>query len=376
MTNNNKLNVHRSADTERHPPPKLIQFTKYEVNKPTSQVFSHHTHGGQLQAASQQYNIPLADWLDLSTGISPFAYPLPLVPTECWQRLPETNDGLEAAATNYYGSSFLLSVSGSQEAIQRLPTLFPKGQRVGIIRPAYLSHQQAWRNAGHQVNAFTSSEIDQQLPNLDVLILVNPTNPSAESFSPEIIMRWYEQLVRRNAYLIIDEAFMDATPEQSTINKSPKPGLIVLRSIGKFFGLAGVRLGFVWAETKILEQLASKQDDWSVSHPARWAGAIALQDTPWQQQQKKKLLNSSERLKNLLEKTFKAPVYHTALFSYFRHKQAQFYHQELARNGVLTRLLEHPLALRFGIPGTDAQWCCLKKILELKKIKYSNDEGS
>jgi len=366
MTNTNKPNVHRRAGKERHPPPKLIQFTEREVTNPTSQVFRHHTHGGQLQAASQQYNIPVDDWLDLSTGISPFAYPLPPVPTKCWQRLPETNDGLEAAAANYYGSSFLLPVSGSQEAIQRLPTLFSRGQRVGIIKPAYHSHQQAWKDAGHKINELTSCEIDQQLPNLDVLILVNPINPSAESFSSETIMHWHEQLVRRGACLIIDEAFMDATPEQTAICKFPKPGLIVLRSIGKFFGLAGVRLGFVWAEIKILEQLASKQDDWSVSHPARWAGAMALQDTPWQQQQKKKLVDSSERLKNLLEKAFKTRVDHTDLFAYFRHKQAKLYHQKLACHGVLCRLFEDPTALRFGLPGSEEQWCRLKDALDSK----------
>ncbi len=341
--------VGRRADKERHPSTKIL---------------TQHNHGGQLQAASQHYNIPLENWLDLSTGISPFAYPLPPVPVKCWQRLPETNDGLEVAAENYYGSPFLLPVSGSQEAIQQLPYLFPIGQRVGIIKPAYHSHQQAWQRAGHHVMGLTSSEIEQKISEIDVLIIVNPTNPTAELFSPDTVMNWYKQLINNKGYLIIDEAFMDATPEQSVISKEPKPGLIVLRSIGKFFGLAGVRLGFVWAENEILEQLASKQDDWSVSHPARWAGALALGDTTWQQQQQRRLLISSKRLKTVLETKFKTCVFHAALFAYFKGDQAQSYHRKLAENGVLIRLFEQPLALRFGLPASNEQWQCLEGALE------------
>ena len=346
----NETIVEGRADKERHPP---------------SRIYTQHNHGGQLQAASQQYNIPIENWLDLSAGISPFVYPLPPVPTKCWQRLPEANDGLELAAENYYGSPFLLPVSGSQEAIQRLPFLFEKERQVGIIKPAYHSHQQAWQKAGHHVIELMSSEIEQKLPDLDVLILVNPTNPSTESFTPETVMSWHQKLADHKGCLIIDEAFMDATPEQSVIRKIPKPGLIVLRSIGKFFGLAGVRLGFVWAENEILEQLASKQDDWSVSHPARWAGTVALRDTTWQQQQQKRLFLTSERLKLLLENKFQTRVVHTALFAYFKHENAQSCHRELAENGVLIRLFERPSALRFGLLAYDEQWQCLEGALEL-----------
>jgi len=231
------------------------------------------------------------------------------------------------------------------------------------LKPAYHSHQQAQKRAGHHVIELASSEIEQKLPDLDVLILVNLTNPSTESFTPEAGMNWHQKVIDHKGCLIIDEAFMDATPEQSVICKTPKPGLIVLRSIGKIFGLAGVRLGFVWAETNVLKQLASKQDDWSVSHPARWAGAVALSDTSWQQQQRKQLFIASERLKLLLENKFQARVFHTALFAYFEHEEALFYHWKLAGNGVLVRLFEDPLALRFGLPASDEEWQCLEGVL-------------
>jgi len=326
--------------------------------------FTRHKHGGQLQLASQQYGIPVSDWLDLSTGISPFIYPLSAVPSECWQRLPEPHDGLEAAAEGYYGSAFLLPVSGSQEAIQRLPYLWSKGRRVGMMHPAYHSHQQAWEGAGHRVVHFESSEIDRQLPDLDVLVLVNPTNPSTELFTARRVMAWQQKLAVRGGTLIIDEAFMDATPEQSVIRNMPIPGLIVLRSIGKFFGMAGVRLGFVWAEVNILEQLASRQDDWSVSHPSRWAGTTVLRNRPWQKRQRIRLSQASERLCGLLSQYVHSHISRTALFAYFQHEKAKDYHQLLAQHGILTRLFETPLALRFGLPASEAQWLRLEESLK------------
>ncbi len=344
--------------------------------------YNTHQHGGQLQAASKQYNIPIEDWLDLSTGINPSTYPLPSVPPECWQRLPETNDGLETAAKNYYGSEFLLPVSGSQEAIQSLPSLFSSKQRVGIIKPAYHSHQQAWEDAGHEIIALISNEVDAQISELEVLIIVNPSNPSAELFSPETLYSWHKQLKQRGGMLIVDEAFVDATPENSLIKTQPEAGLIVLRSIGKFFGLAGIRLGFVWAEEKILKQLAHQQNDWSVSHPARWAGKIALQDKAWQQEQKALLPTELQRLEELLEEfIFTRPcksggvyfnttndhVQRTSLFTFFKHPHAKNIHQQLAQQGILTRYFDYP-ALRFGLPANEQGWQRLESALDRLKL--------
>jgi hypothetical protein len=107
-------------------------------------------HGGRLRQAAQRYGIPLADWVDLSTGINPQAYPVPPLAPEVWQRLPETDDGLEAAAAAYYGSTHLLPVAGSQAAIQALPACFASG-RVITLAPTYAEHPHAWR--GHALTA-------------------------------------------------------------------------------------------------------------------------------------------------------------------------------------------------------------------------------
>ena len=200
-----------------------------------------HQHGGQLTLASELYSIPLEQWIDLSTGINPSCYPLPPVPSVIWQRLPEVNDGLENAATAFYGSNHLLPVAGSQEAIQRLP-LLRKKSRVGIISPAYHSHQNAWEVAGHEVIEISRDGLEVALPTLDVLLLVNPTNPTAQRYSLETLRCWHTQLLAQGGWLVVDEAFIDLTPEGSLIKADPEEGLIVLRSIGKFFGLAGIDL--------------------------------------------------------------------------------------------------------------------------------------
>lgn len=322
-----------------------------------------HQHGGQLRVASEKYGIPLCEWLDLSTGISPFVYPLAPIPSECWQRLPETGDGLETAAAAYYGSEYLLPVSGSEEAIHRLPLLRPHS-RVGIISPAYHSHQQAWQKAGHQVIELDSRAVAKHLAELDVLLLVNPNNPTTERFSSEQLRQWHQQLAAHEGWLIVDEAYMDCRPDESLIQPLPLEGLIVLRSIGKFFGLAGIRLGFVWSTETLLTQLVALQDDWSVSHPARWAGKQALADKDWQAQQRKQLAEDATCLLDLLRRTWpKADIRGTELFVWCGLDCANEIHHQLAKQGILVRYFEQPAALRFGLPGTPAAWALLETTL-------------
>lgn len=309
-----------------------------------------HQHGGQLKLASERYTIPLENWVDLSTGINPESYPLPDVPASVWQRLPEANDGLEAAAAAYYGSKHLLPVAGSQEAIQNLPLLRDKS-RVGIITPAYHSHKQAWQQAGHEIIPLTNDDIESNLSALDVLVLVNPTNPTAHRYSLEQLLFWHHQLQQRGGWLVVDEAFMDLTPEGSLITQQPRAGLIVLRSIGKFFGLAGVRLGFVWADDIVLKGLVKLQNDWAVSNPARWAGRLALSDSRWQRDQRIKIPEAMAGLKVRLQAIYQCEVTEAGLFAYvlMGKEAAAEEHERLCKTGVLTRLFPEAGALRFGL---------------------------
>ena len=327
-------------------------------------------HGGKLIQAARQYNIPLKDWLDLSTGINPNPWPVNMVPVDAWSRLPDENDGLIKAARNYYGGEQLLAVAGSQAAIQALPRLRQASSRIAILNPAYAEHAHAWRNCGFTVTALSAKEIDQAIDNHDVVLLINPNNPTGESFSIEQCLRWHKQLQQRGGWLIVDEAFIDNTPEHSLVAHAHQEGLIVLRSLGKFFGLAGARVGFVFAEQNCLTQLAELLGPWPISGPSRCIAKLALNDIAWQTNTRQQLKLQGLRLQQLLSENNLTPTGGSSLFQWVKTINATVIHEQLAQQGILTRLFEQPASLRFGLPACEQQWSRLE--LALSSLAVDN----
>jgi cobalamin biosynthesis protein CobC len=318
-------------------------------------------HGGRLRRAAAAYDRPLSQWLDLSTGINPLGWPVPTVPAEHWARLPESDDDLEAAARSYYQTESLLPVCGSQAAIQALPRLRPCS-RVGIVHPSYAEHHHAWQQAGHQIQLLDTSRIEQHIAQLEVLILVRPNNPTGTCHSTEQVLDWHDLLAQKGGWLVVDEAFVDASPEISLLTH-PRPGLIVLRSLGKFFGLAGARVGFVCAEASLLSRLEALLGPWSVSGPGRWVASSALRDLEWQAEARQSLPMQSDRLHRLLTDHGLAPSGGSALFQWVITPHARTLHHALAQQGILVRLFDAPASLRFGLPGCEAQWQRLTQAL-------------
>lgn len=335
-------------------------------------------HGGNLRQAAEEYAIPLQDWLDLSTGINPEGWPVPAIATEHWQHLPQENDGLEEEAKSYYQASQLLPVAGSQAAIQALPMLRPPSN-VGMLALAYAEHEYNWSRFGHTVCYFTADEIDAKLPTLDVLLLVNPNNPTGEHFTAKQLLAWHRQLQQRDGCLVVDEAFMDSTPELSLAKYTDRTGLIVLRSLGKFFGLAGARCGFVLAEALLLEKIKDLLGPWTLSGPARQVAMQALADIKWQSSMRDRLLQQTERLKYLLSCYSLEPDGGTGLFQWVKHPYAEKIRASLARQGIWVRYFEQPASLRFGLPATESQWQRLDRALEetMNEIRQreNNDES-
>ncbi|MDR2306068.1 MAG: threonine-phosphate decarboxylase CobD [Paucimonas sp.] len=310
-------------------------------------------HGGRLLKAVRQYGIAREQWLDLSSGIAPWAYPVPDIPLDAWARLPETEDGLEQAARGYYGVSALLAVAGSQAAIQALPLLRPAG-RIGVLSPCYAEHPHAWQRAGHVLVELDETQVEAALDSLDVLLLVNPNNPTGRRVPRERLLAWHARLAERGGWLVVDEAFMDNTPQYSVVEQAGRPGLIVLRSFGKFFGLAGVRLGFVMAQAQVLQALAEALGPWTVSGPTRVLGQACFADQAAHLAQIDRCHLASERLARLLGDAGLAPSGGCDLFQYVRGEQAAHLHDFLARRGILVRLFEQPPALRLGLPPSAA----------------------
>lgn len=319
-------------------------------------------HGGRLLRAARRHGIPAGEWLDLSTGISPFAWPVPPVPASAWHRLPEDDDGLIDVARDYYNAPDLLPVAGSQAAIQALPRLRPRA-RVGVIDPGYAEHAHAWRCAGHEVETHDADVLLASPERFDVIVLIHPNNPAGHRFDRNTLLALHDSMARRGGWLIVDEAFMDATPAVSLCADSGREGLVVLRSVGKFFGMAGARAGFVCASPSLLVPLRDLLGPWTLSGPTRHVLRAALADRAWQSAARERLAIASDRLRHVLHAHSLAPNAGCAFFQWRIDERAASLHEALAKRGILTRLFDSPSSLRFGLPSDDAAFERLDRAL-------------
>lgn len=316
-------------------------------------------HGGNLREAARRYAIPFENWLDLSTGINPRGYPVPPVPPDAWRLLPEDDDGLAEFATHHYGAPLALPIAGSQAAIRALPALLRRGT-AGVAPLTYGEYAPAFMRAGHAIATLDVHARD--LPGtLDHVIVANPNNPTAERLPPATLLRWHAQLASRGGTLIVDEAFADVDPASSLAGESAREGLVVLRSVGKFFGLAGIRAGFVLAAPLIIDALRDALGAWAVSGPARHAVEVAFADIEWQREARTRLQRDGARLAELIsDRGF--DVRATPLFAWTSTSQAPGLQHALAVRGIWTRLFDLPgmmPSLRIGLPGAEGDWARL-----------------
>jgi cobalamin biosynthesis protein CobC len=323
---------------------------------------SGREHGGGLDRAATQYGIPRERWIDLSTGINPACYPLPVLPPALWHLLPDAAlyDRLRAAAASCYGAhdaSLVVPAPGSQALIQWLPRVEASCRvpvsRVAVLGPTYNEHAPAWAAAGHAV-----VEVDgvEAIPcDADVVVVVNPNNPDGRVVEPRHLLELSERRL-----VVVDEAFADVVPEVSVARWVGRPNLVVLRSIGKFFGLAGLRLGFALAERKRALALEAALGPWSVSGPAAAIGAAALADKAWIAATRARLAGAAARLDALVAASGIGIGGGTLLFRLLVHPDADGLFERLARSGILARrFAARPRWLRLGLPADETQWARL-----------------
>jgi len=312
-------------------------------------------HGGRLRQAAKRWSIPLEEWLDLSTGIAPWSYPVSIADS-AWQRLPEDDDELAAIAAAYYGHPAPLPLPGSQAAIQWLPRLIAPG-RVLLPRPTYGEYAPAWRAAGHMVVEVEADAI-ASAGEADILMLGNPNNPTAAALSRDELLALAGRQAARGGWLVVDEAFADGDPGVSVaaLAGGRFPQLVVLRSLGKFFGLAGARVGFLCAAEALSRQMTEALGPWALAHPSRVAAIQALGDSAWQAVQRQRLSQANTRLGELLAAHGLAARSGGLLFHYVATPQAAEIAEACAQRGILLRVFSQPPALRFGLPGSDADF--------------------
>lgn len=321
-------------------------------------------HGGNLRDAARLYGG--TDWLDLSAGLNPHWYPVPDLPGNAWHRLPEPDPELTAAACRYYGAPRMLAVAGTQAAIQALPRLRPPS-RIAVSAPSYAEHAHHWSRHGHTARLVPYEELAEAVDSSDVVVVCNPNNPTGATVPRADLLRWADTLAARGGWLVVDEAFADADEDghkiHSVADQSDRPGLIVLRSVGKFFGLAGVRLGFVAAQANLLAALDEELGPWQVSGPAQLIGKAALLDEAWQEHTRAALRVAGERLGALLA-AHGIAASGTNLFRWWPEHAPEAFHEHMARRGIWVRLFrDGPRGIRIGLPPDDTAWSRLERAL-------------
>lgn len=309
-------------------------------------------HGGDLASAEARFGRPAEGWLDLSTGINPYPYPLPELSEQVWHRLPDRDAeaALIAAASDCYGvadPAMLVAAPGSQALIQWLPRLM-EPSRVTVVGPTYAEHAAAWTSAGHEVEVADGETVHSDSR---VVVLVNPNNPDGHRYAPEGLLDLAAALHRRHGLLVVDEAFADVAPELSLAGRVV-PGLVILRSVGKFFGLAGLRLGFAVSAPEFAARLRSAIGPWAISGAALSVGTVALADMGWIAGMRRRLRADAVALDEILNGAGLAVSGGTDLFRLAIAPRAWMLYDHLGQRGVLVRpFAEQARWLRFGLPG-------------------------
>jgi len=313
--------------------------------------FALPTHGGDLLSAELRFGKPLQGWLDLSTGINPFPYPVPETEPRLWHRLPDADleAALREAAAEAYGFANpeqIVCAPGTQSLIQMLPRLRPYSN-VAIVGPTYGEHTTCWSNAGHQV---MPCETLNRIGDAEVVVVVNPNNPDGRVHDAQHLMDIAEQLAAKGGLLVLDEAFCDVTPDLS-LGSQAGPGLLVLRSFGKFYGLAGLRLGFALCEPFLARLLRQVLGPWCVSGPALEIGRQALLDSDWADAMRVKLREEAGLLDEVLSAAGFTVAGGTTLFRLVNAPRAWALYEFLGQRGILVRpFTASPRWLRLGLP--------------------------
>lgn len=318
-------------------------------------------HGGDLAAARARFPDAPEPWIDLSTGINPVPYPVGELPLSVFHRLPSPAElgVLEAAARSAYGVSEtgeVVAAPGTQALIELLPRLLSE-KRVAIVGPTYAEHAHAWRKAGHEVADATGlSEADA-----DVVVVVNPNNPDGRVVTRDALLAEAAARAGEGGLLVVDEAFADFDPAESLAPVLP-PNAVVLRSFGKTYGLAGIRLGFAIAPPAIAAELRARLGPWAVSGPAIALGRRALSDRAWLADAATARATDAGRLDALLRPVLGPALGGPTLFRCYRSPAAPAVFDGLGRAGIWVRRFERdPALLRFGLPASDGDWARLEK---------------
>lgn len=324
-------------------------------------------HGGDLTEAIARYGGTPETWLDLSTGINPNPWPATAdLLASSAHRLPSRADKaalIDAARLAYRvpAGADLVVAPGTQALIQWLPHLAAPGS-VAIVGPTYSEHASVWASAGREVVPCTG--LDRLPPHVRHAVIVNPNNPDGSMTGLDILERAARLVQDRNGWLVVDEAFIDLEPDKTAAELCASLPIIILRSFGKFYGLAGVRLGAAIGAPAIIETVRHALGPWAVSGQAQAVGAAALRDESWANQTRQHLKANAHRLDAILQEAGCAAIGGTALYRLVRHPDAAALHEKLSQQHIWCRSFDWANdLLRFGLPRDERDFVRLADAL-------------
>tara|TARA_Y100001936_G_scaffold253553_1_gene318906 strand:+ start:11333 stop:12340 length:1008 start_codon:yes stop_codon:yes gene_type:complete len=331
------------------------------THKPSSPI-----HGGDTSSAEKHFGAPRDGWLDLSTGINPNPYPDCVPSRAALTNLPTSGDlqNLLQVARRSYGAhetAPICAAPGTQALLQVLPSVINARGPVAVVSPTYNEHAHLWRLGGAPV-----IEIDDlnQVGDASVVVIVNPNNPDGRISNISTLENLRVALAAKGGLLIIDEAFADVEPEISMVPQAGQDGLLVLRSFGKFFGLAGLRLGFALGTDQLISDLSNRLGPWAVSGAAIEIGSRALADQNWINETRQSLASARQHLDEMVISANLNLVGGTDLFRLTRSETASAVYEKLGRAGILVRAFDDRQDwLRFGLPGSEAEFIRLEEAL-------------
>ncbi|WP_339107361.1 threonine-phosphate decarboxylase CobD [Thioclava sp. GXIMD4216] len=316
-------------------------------------------HGGNLDQAMAIFGGD--DWIDLSTGINRVPYPVPALPSQAYTDLPTRSamEGLLAVARRTYGlkDAAIAALAGAQAAIQTLPHIVGGPKRARVLGPTYNEHAASLRQAGWEVQEVTTIA---ELRGADLAVVVNPNNPDGQSHPATTLLALRQEV----GALVVDESFADPRPDLSVVAHLGAPDLFVLRSFGKFYGQAGLRLGFVLGAEAQIAQIRQMAGPWPVCGAALVIGQQALADTRWQQQTCARLHEDVIRMDSLAQRAGWQRAGGAELFRLYETPDATGAQTRLARARIWSRIFPwHPRWIRLGLPGSAQEWARLEAVL-------------
>ena len=253
-------------------------------------------HGGNIYYYSEKYGIPPERILDFSASINPLGAPkaalkaikdaLPML-----ANYPDPSVGeLKEAVSAETGVGFesILAGNGSTELIYLFPRYF-RPKTALVLAPTFSDYSRALALSGCAVRHFGLREADGFVPDMarlekaaagaDLVVLCNPNNPTGTLLERDALSRLAGTLVGAGKQVVIDEAFIEYAPGESLIREAAKRrGLIVLRNFTKFYGMPGLRLGYLCAHPSLVKKLDEAKEPWSVNTLAVKAAVAALSD--------------------------------------------------------------------------------------------------